>query len=432
MKLNADQTQAFQLLIDWCQSPDYTPFTLIGWAGRGKTTLMLYWLQMLDSHIRARVAVTAPTNRAVDVFRSKWPNNLRPPGFMTIHSFNGIREQIQSDGSLKFYPQPKDKPKVDEYDYLIVDEGSMVGQELLDITLQYRNKIKIIIVGDDRQVVPVGESECPALNIPGSIKCTLTTVVRQQEGSPILEAAERYPNYWDIKNTISPLGNVSVVHNHEVFENTIVALAKNEKIFEAGFLKVLAWRNRTVDKINELIRTAIFGQDIPRFIEGDRLITKGPCVIDDVIVAYASEELVINKIKVVLEPIAPEITYAVYQLYCTNSRNEQTLIRVIHECDELNLASLLKALSSVASQNVAKGMPPYLAWDTYYTLKEMFHNVQHGYALTVHRAQGGTYENVAVNISDINANRSADERKRLYYTAVTRASQNLILFYGNS
>ena len=62
----------------------------------------------------------------------------------------------------------------------------------------------------------------------------------------------------------------------------------------------------------------------------------------------------------------------------------------------------------------------------------MFHQVQHAYALTVHRAQGGTYENVAVHLSDFNANRNPDERKRLFYTGCTRASRNLTLYYGTT
>ena len=62
----------------------------------------------------------------------------------------------------------------------------------------------------------------------------------------------------------------------------------------------------------------------------------------------------------------------------------------------------------------------------------MFHGVQHAYALTVHRAQGGTYENTAVHISDFNANRQTDERKRLFYTGCTRASTNLVCYYGTT
>lgn len=42
--------------------------------------------------------------------------------------------------------------------------------------------------------------------------------------------------------------------------------------------------------------------------------------------------------------------------------------------------------------------------------------------------QGSTYEKVIVNVRDVNKNRNQVEKQRLLYTAVTRASELLILY----
>lgn len=431
IQLNQQQQAGLDAMNAWLSDKDSRQITLIGWAGRGKTTLAIYWLAQLSRTVRDRVAVVAPTNRAVDVMRNKWPASVSSPNFLTIHSLFGIREVIQPDGTLKFVPQVNDRPKIGNYDYVFVDESSMVGQELLDIALSYSNEVKFIFCGDDRQLTPVGETISPALNLPGP-RHILTEPVRQKAGSPILDAAECFPNYWDIQSKSTEMGSVEVIRNRGLFDNLIVDWAKNPKILEANFMKVLAWRNATVDAINNTIRCTIFGDDVPRFVEGDRIITKGPCLLDGDIMAYASEELSVDSVKLADEEIADSIIWNTYQLSCTNSRGEKVWLRVIHESCENDMNKLLKAIADYAKMQVAKGVPAKIAWSNFFELKDMFHGVQHAYALTVHRAQGGTYENTAVHISDFNANRQFDERKRLFYTACTRASHNLVVYYGTT
>ena len=60
----------------------------------------------------------------------------------------------------------------------------------------------------------------------------------------------------------------------------------------------------------------------------------------------------------------------------------------------------------------------------------MFANVQYIYSSTIHKLQGSTYETCYVNVYDLITNdfMSLDEKYRLLYVAITRASKDIKIF----
>ena len=76
-------------------------------------------------------------------------------------------------------------------------------------------------------------------------------------------------------------------------------------------------------------------------------------------------------------------------------------------------------------QRVKEGL---VTWRDYYALNDRFAQVKYNHAITVHKAQGSTYKQAIVNVKNINFNKNESERQRLLYTAVTRASDLLIIF----
>jgi ATP-dependent exoDNAse (exonuclease V) alpha subunit len=54
-------------------------------------------------------------------------------------------------------------------------------------------------------------------------------------------------------------------------------------------------------------------------------------------------------------------------------------------------------------------------------------NVMHNYAITAHKAQGSTYENVILIEEDLDRNKKIVERNRIKYTAYTRAKNKLFI-----
>ena len=55
--------------------------------------------------------------------------------------------------------------------------------------------------------------------------------------------------------------------------------------------------------------------------------------------------------------------------------------------------------------------------------------VDYGYALTVHKSQGSTYDDVYIEYNNLLSNTKSTEKNKLLYTAITRCSNKLHLYY---
>jgi len=69
-------------------------------------------------------------------------------------------------------------------------------------------------------------------------------------------------------------------------------------------------------------------------------------------------------------------------------------------------------------------------WRRFWDLKDLFHDVRFAYALTAHRSQGSTYQNVLVDYGDILYNRNRREAFQCLYVGCSRASKRLYLANG--
>jgi len=114
-----------------------------GKAGVGKSYMLRHIVKELEKQGK-KYAVLAPTNKA----------SLNVNG-TTIHKFLGIAEDNKVNGSML--------RKMKSYDYLLVDEISMVGCSLLSylqLAKQQTNNLKLLFFGDlKRQLLPVCEEQ---------------------------------------------------------------------------------------------------------------------------------------------------------------------------------------------------------------------------------------------------------------------------------
>ena len=76
----------------------------------------------------------------------------------------------------------------------------------------------------------------------------------------------------------------------------------------------------------------------------------------------------------------------------------------------------------------ARAKAKEISWIDYYNFVEMVADLKYNHAITVHKSQGSTYKQAIVNIKNIYINKNHKEKTRLLYTAVTRASELLILY----
>lgn len=186
MELIPSQEQALQTLLHRISCGDPV-IRLSGAAGTGKTTL----IKRLHEELFDAVICT-PTNKAAQVLRSKGL-----PATTFYRKFYILEETVDRKPrfiSCKRWLEQNafgqlPEGKISFTPILIIDEATMVN------TVSYREMMRmcdtLILVGDEHQLPPVGDRENPA-GLFGSETpdATLTEVMRQAEGSQILDLAE--------------------------------------------------------------------------------------------------------------------------------------------------------------------------------------------------------------------------------------------------
>ncbi len=190
------QKKIIENLSEWIISPDFESiFMLNGYAGTGKTTIISAFVKTLIS-LNIKPILLAPTGRAAKVMAKYSSVNAH-----TIHK-KIYRQKSANSEETSFsldYNREKDA-------CFIIDEASMLANEsgvfssfgsgaVLDDLIKYvrtGTRCRLMIVGDDAQLPPIGHDMSPALD-PNNMRCygdvvytSLDDVVRQSSDSGIL------------------------------------------------------------------------------------------------------------------------------------------------------------------------------------------------------------------------------------------------------
>jgi AAA domain/UvrD-like helicase C-terminal domain len=406
--LSEDQAAAWAKIQVWLTNQD-SWFVLKGFAGTGKTFLM----EKLASN--PRVVFTAPTNKAAKVL-SKAVN--RP--VKTIYSFLGLR-MTEDEDELKL-EYGSDRPYIPKNTILIIDEGSMCSSQLVDFIRDLVvSGVKVMFVGDPMQLPPVGEVRSPCWKITEDDNCkaSLRKVVRFD--NQLLALSEKIRKCIKDKKWKSPIEDDNTnfegvflldksAFNHHIQELSLSDWADN---------KLVAWRNKTVNRYNARIREALgFSED---YCVGDRVLLAGPMEEFGAIVAHTDEEFTVKKVSEGKIKTPNGDMIAVYNL---SLEGDRFLSVSIPQGPDLDKHLSVLANEARKADGSARGKAWRLFWDT----KKMFQSVRYGYALTAHRVQGSTYKTVYVDQQDILANQERREAFQCLYVAATRPTTSLYTF----
>ena len=179
-------------------------FLLKGYAGTGKTAIVSSLVRTMVRHHR-RVVLMAPTGRAAKVFA-----NTSGFAACTIHKKIYRQKSLLDAGSFQL------DRNMHEHTLFLVDEASMISNEglsgsmfgsgrLLDDLISYVYSgvdCRLLMLGDQAQLPPVGERESPGLSaellrtygLDVSEFC-LENVMRQEQESGILFNATQLRNF---------------------------------------------------------------------------------------------------------------------------------------------------------------------------------------------------------------------------------------------
>ncbi len=430
-------------------------FLLRGYAGTGKTfTIGKIITALKEKNVSKKVVMTAPTNKAVRVLKNSSADLVaRGVEFMTIHKLLGLRPVIDALGRQKFESDYKVPSRISDFDILIIDEVSMLDDQLFRKIHDYSKQVKIIYMGDPAQIPPVNNTEC----IPFTVEkqkhynfhvSDLKTIIRQKEGNPIIQLSLNIRRNLHLEDTL-PVDKADFVNEYGGYEFHYLKTANSEtkevfsELLKEKFLsqefhdnpdycKVIAWTNKMVDSFNSRIRLMKYGSSskISRIEIGEKLIADTPIFAGEKIIFNTNDEMEVNTFDIEKTRLGHWIYNCVVTYYDFEEEEYTTKrIKVLHENSFTQFNSELKDIAKEAKmynkdKNFSKARSK---WTQFYLRKNAYASVKYNYAITAHKSQGSTYKYVFLINSDINKNRKVIERNRIKYTACTRPSDKLYI-----
>lgn len=418
-QLTLEQGTALEAICEFLADPTQRFFLLSGYAGTGKT----YCIQHLIPLVRGRLIFTAPTNKATKVLRDTLSSDRYTPETRTIYSLLGLR--LEANGEVKELTVPDDPIDLTQYRAVIVDEASMINENLMRFIRQTADiqRVKFIFMGDPAQLPPVGEARSPVWTQCHAI-AELRTVMRHDNQILALATAIRkqvdHPAPTFVRKTDNANGEGVWVCGEGEFEQRILEAAGQGRFSRPGDAKAIAWRNVTVDALNRRIRQRIFDNAASAmWLPDDRIILLEPAKdLNGETVATTDDEGRITRVEEEWHPNWRE--FKVWRLSVTTDDNRVIALRVLHESFQKLYDARVEELAEAARLDRRK-------WKTFWDFKDAFHKVRHAYAITAHRAQGSTYEAAFVDWRDILTNRNRSEAFRCLYVACTRPRKELYL-----
>lgn len=406
LTLSDDQEAAKAAFVNFLVSPDEQVFVLEGYAGTGKSTLVKTLMDNMPKYLKMaklvnpsmyeyETALTATTNKAAEALAQITGMEVR-----TIHSFLGLR--VVKDfrtGITELVPRDR-SPEIGFI--LVIDEASMIDSKLLTIIFEKTTNCKIMFIGDPAQLTPVKYTTTPVFNA-GFKTSSLTKVMRQAEGNPIIQLATQFRETVSsgIWTPFKPDG-VYIIHmNRSDFEDTIIAEFTRPE-WRHKDSKVLGWTNGCVLNYNHAINKQISG--VPHFTEGDYAVCnkyvqcgKNGIKTDQMVYITCIEEDTVHK---------------------DVEGNWVTL-------DYINRCFFPKSLAA-KNERVRQAK----ANDEYQLLQEIedrWIDLRAAFAQTINKSQGSTYDKVFIDLDDVARCNMGDQIARLMYVAVSRARFNVYL-----
>jgi hypothetical protein len=267
-------------------------YLLIGYAGTGKTTLITKLIMDLINNKRCKnIAIAAPTHKAVNIAKSKLfaiINNdeiiSKHIHIMTIHRLLNYQSNINSEGE-KIFEKSKLEPTWNKYDLVVIDECSMLSDQIIDdietILNDKKNKnVKVLYVGDPAQLPPVNQKNSRIFN--KQIKMNVLEQIIRTNNIKIMELSN------DHRRWISDKTDANIPKISKYIHDKIRAFRKKDETLwlddyidnfknsenNSGYNNsiILTWTNKKCNKYNKYIRQSIFNKDDLDYYENGEIL----------------------------------------------------------------------------------------------------------------------------------------------------------------
>ena len=366
--------------------------TISGYAGTGKSTLVKFAIAALGVR-EDRVAYATFTGKAAEVLRKKGNT-----GACTLHKLLYDHFPKPGGGFIR-------KPKTSlDYDVVVVDEVSMAPKSMIDMLLSHR--VYVIFLGDPFQLPQINKDE--SHDILENAHIFLDEVMRQAAESEIIQISMKIRNGEPI----------DFMKGKEV-----IIIPKSELV--EGHLtwadQILCGTNATRENINRQMREIYGFSGLPQ--DGEKMI----CLRnywDDC--ADNGDALVNGTTGILRNPFE---TFRMIPNYIPIDNHRMDVIQgdfVTSDGSTFNSVEMDKKLLIDGVKCITDGKILFRLGKLKNKIGDIVpREFAFGYAITTHKAQGSEWDKVLVIEEKFPF--SKEEHARWLYTAVTRASEKLVL-----
>lgn len=446
-------------------------YMLSGAGGTGKTSIIGKLLEReIDGGLSPRDiglyglthSAALQLGKALDIPGAR----LDRPG--TLHSGLGIvLDQEASEGGRPVFRPVKEGnedfvPKVANKKVVVIDEASMMDDSLFKYLNDEvkANNIKVIFMGDNAQLEPVGQDEdaWPIRKLMGTEDSSLLTANMRTSHKDVVDLLQKYRDAIGVGeqkkainlNTINPLegrkDSSNVTYERSAPKMLSDALGSFHKAIETNDpykSVIITYTNKSRGSINDSIRKSLFGSEPKVFENGDLLIVNKNYRLSDYDAKAIKQVELYNMQRAFVKTTSDEsFTIKVGDRYetvrgmrlelATDSSGRTITVQWIPKEEKARL--IAKQGYDTASKSMIMADGSRMKYGDYVALRNSldskYLDSDYGYAVTSHKVQGATYGDVYVNEGDIlgvGAASTANRAKSLY-TALSRTQDHLTVF----
>lgn len=413
-------------------------FVLNGYAGTGKTSMVGAFIKALKA-CRRKVVVVAPTGRAAKVAQS-----FSGHPASTIHKLL-YRGNSLDPGNTTFFIARNTTPDTT----FIVDEASMIsdapdssGRSLLFHLARYVYSCpgcRMILVGDEAQLPPVGQTSSMAMNFERLRQMGLNPTghsldmpVRQAAMSGIIHNATymRQKLFYPVSDApdaifVKEFPDVVAISSEDLAES----LATSHALVGEDETLIITRSNKRANNFNRAIRNIVMYAEEP-LERGDRV------VISKNDYYWGKQN---NLDGFIANGETAEVTWVgktekAYGRYFTDVE-----LRFVSDGRIVGAKAMLRSLvcegpsipRAEMERFYARVMEAYegeLSKKIKGALEDPFYNalqMKYAYCVTCHKAQGGQWKHVYIDMGGIAPDAMTEDFYRWLYTAVTRATEKV-------
>lgn len=481
--LNPQQCEALDKMMEWLIDRNSLFFTLSGWAGTGKTSITKEAIKQFFNRGNGSVVVSAPTHKAKKVVSNA--TNLEGE---TIQSLLGLAPNVELADFDINKPEfsPKKEPTIEYYKLVVVDEASMLNTDLWEMlkTQARRFHTKLFLLGDRCQLPPVKEDISKVFTDPDiTYKYDLTQVERQAGDNPLMliydlirnNLHKEHDQFQHVDNTSVMLrpdyiqgqdprspdvqtGHIFLNDLRQFGMNVVNAFKSEDFQHDPNYCKVLCWTNHQVEFWNASIRKTLI-TDLQRNPNTTQeiLLHANILIPFELLMGYGTYS---DGLQNSGEYKVIALQYDEKKIYWGDTKDKIAMIRgyrvslldidqdtilntFIVDPEPDNIITFTKVFNSyLFLAKTKKQWPAYFAFKGENLLMKEIRDahgqlvckkdLDYAYALTIHKSQGSTYDQVFIDLADVNKNKNHVERNKLKYVAFTRPRYLATIYTGGT